>query len=205
MNAVLRVLLVTMLSGAGVALAGATTAPDPVKAAVQPALKAGVLSPVMPAPELRLAGSDGKPLSLAKFRGKVVLLAFGFSSCGEVCPITLATLAGARKKLGADAAGVQVVYVTVDPERDDAARMKKYLGAFDATFVGGVGTRAQIDAAQKSYGISSSKNTNPDGSYTIGHSSSIYMIDRAGGLRAVMPYGHTVDDFVHDLRILLRS
>ncbi len=173
--------------------------------AAAPELKAGVLSPVMPAPPLKLAGSDGKPLDLTRYRGKVVLLAFGFSSCGEVCPITLATLAGARKKLGPDAAQVQVVYVTVDPERDDAARMKKYLGAFDPSFVGGVGTRAEIDAAQKSYGISSTKNPNPDGSYTIGHSSSIYMIDRAGGLRAVMPYGHPVDDFVHDLKILLRS
>jgi len=169
------------------------------------ALKAGVLSPSLAAPELALHGSDGKPLNLARFRGKVVLLAFGFSNCSEVCPITLATLAGARRKLASAAAGVQVVYVTVDPERDDAAQMRKFLGSFDATFVGGVGTRAEIDAAQKSYGISSKKNINADGSYTIGHSSSIYMIDRAGRLRAVMPYGHSVDDFVHDLTILLRG
>ncbi len=167
--------------------------------------KAGTLSPVMPAPEVALSGSDGKPVSLDRFRGKVVLLAFGFSNCGEVCPITLATLAGARKKLGADAADVQVLYVTVDPERDDAAQMKKFLGSFDPTFVGGVGSRPQLEAAYKSYGISISKKTNTDGSYSIGHSSSIYMIDRAGGLRAVMPYGHPADDFVHDLKILLRS
>jgi protein SCO1/2 len=166
--------------------------------------KAGTLSPVMPAPEVALTGSDGKPFSIARFRGKVVLLAFGFSNCGEVCPITLATLAGARKKLGAEAADVQVAYVTVDPERDTAAQMKKFLGSFDATFVGGVGTRAQLEAAYESYGISVSKVTNPDGSYTLGHSSSIYMIDREGGLRAVMPYGHPVDDFVHDLKILLQ-
>jgi protein SCO1 len=177
----------------------AWAAPDPG------ALKAGVLSPVMAAPELKLQGSDGKALNLARFRGKVVLLAFGFSNCGEVCPITLATLAGARKKLAADAANVQVVYITVDPERDDAAQMRKFLGSFDPTFVGGVGTRAEIDAAQKNFGISSTKSVNADGSYNIGHSSSIYMIDRAGGLRAVMPYGHPVDDFVHDLKILLRQ
>ncbi len=100
---------------------------------------------------------------------------------------------------------MQVVYVTVDPERDTEEQMKKYLASFDASFVGGVGSREEIDAAQKSYGISSTKNVNPDGSYTIGHSSSIYLIDRAGGLRAVMPYGHPVDDFVHDLQVLLRS
>jgi protein SCO1/2 len=188
--------LVILLASVAASHANATAGTD--------SLKAGVLSPVMAAPELALQGSDSKPLSLERFRGKVVLLAFGFSSCGEVCPITLATLAGARKKLGEEAANVQVVYVTVDPERDDAARMKKFLGSFDPTFVGGVGSRAQIDAAQKSYGISSTKQVYADGNYTIGHSSSIYMIDRSGGLRAVMPYGHTVDDFVHDLKILLR-
>jgi protein SCO1/2 len=165
--------------------------------------KAGILSPALPAPELAVQGTDGKAIDLTRFHGKVVLLAFGFSSCAEVCPITLATLAGARKKLGDDAADVQVVYVTVDPERDDAARMKKYLASFDPTFVGGVGTRAQIDAAQKNYGISSTKQVYADGNYTVGHSSSIYMIDRAGRLRAVMPYGHGSEDFAHDLRILL--
>jgi protein SCO1/2 len=180
-------------------------APKPATAPA-PTLKAGVLSPVMPAPALALQGTDGQPLDLSRFKGKVVMVAFGFSNCGEVCPVTLATLAGARKKLGAaEAANVQVVYVTVDPERDTEAQMKKYLAVFDPTFIGGVGTRAQIDAAQKRWGISSTKKTFPDGTYSIGHSSSIYMIDRAGGLRAVMPYGHLSDDFVHDLRILLRT
>ncbi len=188
-----------------VSLAPAQAAAPVTTPAPAPALKAGVLSPVMPAPALKLQGTDGQPIDLARFRGKAVLVAFGFSNCGEVCPITLATLAGARKKLGADASNVQVIYVTVDPERDTEAHMKKYLASFDPTFIGGVGTRAQIDAAQKNWGISSSKNVSPDGSYTIGHSSSIYLIDRKGGLRAVMPYGHPSDDFVHDLRILLRT
>lgn len=192
-----KILLFPLLLAAS--LAFAESAPK------QSQLKAGVLSPVMKAPALNLQGTDGQQIDLARYKGKVVLLAFGFSNCGEVCPITLATLAGARKKLGADGAKVQIVYVTVDPERDTAAQMKKYLSSFDPTFIGGVGTRAEINAAQKNYGISSSKNLNADGSYTIGHSSSIYMIDRTGGLRAVMPYGRSSDDFVHDLRILLRS
>jgi protein SCO1 len=190
--------IITILLSAIVALANAAIPATDT-------LKAGVLTPVMAAPALKLQGSDGRPLDLERFRGKVVLLAFGFSNCGEVCPITLATLAGARRKLAADATNVQVVYVTVDPERDDAAQMRKFLGSFDPTFIGGVGTRAEIDAAQKNFGISSTKTVNADGSYSIGHTSSIYMIDRAGGLRAVMPYGHTVDEFVHDLKILLRQ
>lgn len=197
----MRTLLLALLS----CVALAVQANPASKPAPQPQMKAGVLSPVMAAPALELDGTDGRPLDLARYKGKVVMLAFGFSNCGEVCPITLATLAGARKKLGAAAEDVQVVYVTVDPERDTAAQMKKYLAAFDPTFVGGVGTREQIDAAQKRYGISSTKIVSPGGGYTIGHSSSIYLIDRSGGLRAVMPYGHPVDDFVHDLQILLRS
>ncbi|HEU4592781.1 MAG TPA: SCO family protein [Steroidobacteraceae bacterium] len=194
-----------MIRGLAFALwffAGASLAAAPAPVAQ---LKAGTLSPVMPAPDVALTGTDGKPFSISRFHGKVVLLAFGFSNCGEVCPITLATLAAARRKLGADAAGVQVAYITVDPERDSASQMKKFLGSFDPTFIGGVGTRAQLEAAYKSYGISINKIAYPDGSYTFGHSSSIYMIDRAGGLRAVMPYGHPADDFVHDLRILLGS
>jgi len=194
---------VATLLGASLACAAFADAPR-IAAAPDDLLTAGVLAPALPAPPLALDATDGKPLTLERFHGKVVLLAFGFSNCGEVCPITLATLAGARRKLGPDAADVQVVYVTVDPERDDAAQMRKFLGSFDATFIGGVGSRERIEVAQKSYGISAVKHFNPDGSYSIGHSSSIYLIDRAGRLRAVMPYGHPSDDFVHDLRILLR-
>jgi protein SCO1 len=188
----------------GVVFAAVACSPD-ASVSPRPELRAGLLSPVNAAPELALTGTDGRSLRLANYRGKVVMLAFGFSNCGEVCPITLATLASARRQLGAEGAGVQVVYVTVDPERDTQEQMTKYLASFDPTFVGGVGTREEIDVAQKSYGISSQKIVSADGGYTIGHSSSIYLIDRAGGLRAVMPYGHPAEDFVHDLQILLRS
>src|SRR5262245_41494506 len=89
-------------------------------AAGAPQLKAGVFDPPRAAPDFTLIGSDGAPLSMSRFRGKVVVLEFGFTSCPDVCPKTLAALASVRKKLGAQAADVQVVYVTVDPEHDDA-------------------------------------------------------------------------------------
>src|SRR5690349_9081437 len=91
------------------------------------ALKAGVFEPPRPAPDFALRGSDGSELKLSRYRGKVVLMSFGFTSCPAVCPITLATLADARRTLGPAADAVQVIFVTVDPERDDAARMKTYL------------------------------------------------------------------------------
>jgi len=167
-------------------------------------LRAGVFDPPRAAPEFRLPGSDGQPVTLERFRGKVVVLAFGFTSCPKVCPTTLAVLASARRALGPAAAHVQVVYVTVDPERDDAARMREYLAAFDPDFVGGTGAAEQLAAVRKAYGVTAER-IGDGASYAFSHSSSIYLIDRSGKLRALMPYGHAADDFVHDLRILLRS
>ena len=169
-----------------------------------PALKAGVFSPPRPAPDFSLQGSDGRALSLSRFKGKVVLLGFGFTSCPQVCPTTLATLAQARRKLGSAAADVQVVYVTVDPERDVAERMKNYLGAFDPTFVGGTGAAERLAAVRKDYGVFAEKK--PQGSsYTVAHSSFVYLIGRSGSIRALMPYGHGPDDYVHDLKMLLQE
>jgi protein SCO1/2 len=110
----------------------------------------------------------------------------------------------AHRKLGAAAADVQIVYITVDPQRDDTARLKKYLGAFDPTFVGGTGTEQQLAAVRKNYGISAVRQNLGD-SYTYDHSSFTYLIDRGGMIRALMPYGHSPDDYVHDLTILLKE
>jgi protein SCO1/2 len=171
-------------------------------AADRPTLKAGVFEPPRAAPELSLDASKGGKLALADYRGKVVLLGFGFTSCPEVCPTTLAVLAQARKRLGAQGEQLQVVYVTVDPERDSADRMSAYLRGFDPTFIGGTGTEPQLAAVRKNYGVMAEHK--PMGnSYTVGHSSSVYLIDRNGLLRGMMPYGRLPDDYVHDIRALL--
>lgn len=169
-----------------------------------PELKAGVFSPPRQAPEFALAGSDGRALNLSRFKGKVVLLGFGFTWCPSVCPTTLATLAQARRKLGSAAADVQIVYITVDPERDKAERMKEYLAAFDPSFVGGTGTAERLAAVRKDYGVFAQKKGQGK-DYQVAHSSFTYLIDRSGSLRALMPYGHGPDDYVHDLRILLNE
>lgn len=166
-------------------------------------LKAGVFDPPRMAPEFVLPGTSGVPLKLSAYRGKVVLLGFGFTSCTAVCPVTLSTLAQAHKKLGAQAKDLQVVYITVDPARDDAAQLRKYLAAFNPTFVGGTGSDAQLSAVRKKYGIAAERIAGPEGSYT--HSSFIYLIDRKGRLRALMPYGHPADDYVNDARILMAA
>src|SRR5258706_11434922 len=114
------------------------------------ALKAGVFNPAREAPDFSVRGSDGAALTLSHYRGKVVVLGFGYTSCPNVCPATLAVLAMAHRNLGALGSQVQVIYLTVDPERDSAERLKQYLVSFDSTFVGGTGTPQQMAAVRKS-------------------------------------------------------
>jgi protein SCO1/2 len=175
----------------------------PLAAAAGPGpLKAGTFDPPAAAPELALQASNGGPLSLARYRGRVVLLEFGFTNCPNVCPTTLAVLAQVRKRLGAAARDVQVVFVTVDPERDTAEQLRAYLHGFDPSFVGGTGTPAQLAAVRRSYGVMAQRKAVGD-SYTVGHSSSVYLIDRQGRLRAMMPFGRPPADYLHDVKVLL--
>jgi protein SCO1/2 len=166
------------------------------------ALKAGVFDPAREAPDFSVRGSDGAALTLSRYRGKVVVLGFGYTSCPNVCPVTLAILAQAHRKLGALGSQVQIIYITVDPERDSAERLRQYLASFDPTFVGGTGTASQMAAVRKSYGVTAEKHgTGSD--YAVSHSSFVYLITREGKLRALMPFGHKADDYVHDISMLL--
>lgn len=187
----------TMATGTAFAAAGTSTAP-----ATAPALKAGVFDPPRPAPELSLRGSDGRELNLALFRGKLVLLSFGFTHCAAVCPTTLATLAEARRALGTAAVDLQVLFVTVDPERDNTATLKRYLTAFDSTFLGGTGTPEALAAVRRAYGITANKVVMGN-DYAVDHTSSVFLIDREGRLRGMMPYGRSAKDYVHDAKLLL--
>jgi protein SCO1/2 len=170
-------------------------------------LKSGLFEPPRAAPEIALQASDGKPFTLASYRGKLVVLEFGYTHCADVCPVSLASLAQARQKLGPAAARVQVLFITVDPARDDAARLRSYLAGFDRSFIGLTGSAAQVDAVLKAYGISASKKM-VEGSktnYTMHHSSYLYFVDRQGMLRALMPFGRPADEIVHDALLLLKN
>jgi protein SCO1/2 len=167
-------------------------------------LKSGVFEPPRGAPELALAGANGKLLRLADYRGKVVILEFGYTHCPAVCPTTLAALAQAMALLGADAKRVQLMFVTVDPARDDAAHLAAYLAHFDPGFVGLSGSAQQVDAVMKAYGITATRVPMAGGAdYGINHSSYLYFIDTKGMLRALMPFGRPAADIAHDARALL--
>jgi protein SCO1/2 len=169
-----------------------------------PVLKAGVFEPPRAAPALALQASTGKPFDLAAYRGKVVLLAFGYTHCAAVCPVTLAALAQAHAQLGAAAHGVQVVFATVDPERDSIAVLRDYLAGFDPSFVGLSGNAGQVEAVRQAYGIGAARQPMAGG-YAIAHSSYLYIIDRKGMLRALLPFGRPAADIVHDVRALLEE
>lgn len=169
-------------------------------------LKGGVFDPPRAAPEIVLPSSKGTDFKLSNYRGKVVVLEYGYTHCLDVCPVSLAALTLARQKLGALASDVQVVFITVDPVRDTAARLRTYLAPFDPSFIGVTGTQKQIDALLKDYGISASKRM-VEGSktdYTMHHSSYLYFIDRKGMQRSLMPFGRPADDIAHDLQLLLK-
>jgi protein SCO1 len=196
----MRHMKASCLAGTALSLMSALAAAAPQA----PAFRAGLFDPPRRAPDFSLQGTDGHELRMSRYHGKVVLLAFGYSSCTAVCPVTLATLAQAHRELGPLAADVHVVYVTVDPERDDTVRLAAFLHNFDATFIGATGTSEQLAAVRKDYGVSAQKIPLRDG-YAYSHSSFTYLIDRNGRIRALMPYGHPAGDYVNDLRLLLRE
>jgi protein SCO1/2 len=154
--------------------------------------------------EFRLAGHDGKPRSLADFQGKVVAVFFGFTHCPDVCPTTLATMREVKEKLGADGARLQVIFVTVDPERDTPELLSKYVTAFDPTFLGLHGTQEEIAQAAKAFKVYYQKvpGKTPD-TYTMDHTASTYLYDPQGRLRLFVRHGQSVDPIVQDIRALL--
>jgi protein SCO1/2 len=171
-----------------------------------PAFKNGTFDPPRAAPDFTLQGSNGAAVTLSQYRGKVVALAFGFTHCARVCPFTLANLARVSKELGDGAKDFQVVFVTVDPERDSRDRLRESLGGFNPSFVGATGAPAQLAALRQSYGVTIQRESAEDGSanYDVHHSSSIYLVDRQGKLRLLVPFGKAPDDILHDVRLLLK-
>ena len=156
--------------------------------------------------DFQLNDAQGKPRTLADFRGKAVVIFFGYTQCPDVCPTTLAELADVMKKLGPDADRVQVLFVTVDPERDTPELLSKYVPAFDPRFMGLYGDAAATERTAKEFKIIYQKQPGATpGSYTMDHSAGTYLFDPQGRLRLYVSYGQGTDVFTHDLRELLNK
>lgn len=153
--------------------------------------------------ELSLTDHNGKPRTLADFKGKVVILFFGFTQCPEICPSTLGASAAAMNLLGEDAAKVQVLFVTLDPARDTPEVLSKYAPAFHPSFLGLYGDEAEIAAAAKEFKVFFQKQPGKDGNYSIDHTAASYAIDPQGRLRLYMKHGETPEQMAADIKLLL--
>jgi protein SCO1/2 len=151
---------------------------------------------------LELADPTGRVRRLEDFRGKAVVVFFGFTHCPDVCPTTLADISTALKSLGPDAERVQVLFITVDPERDKPEDLAKYVGAFDPRFIALRGDAAATQRVAKDFKIYYEKRKQGD-TYSIDHSSQSYVIDPQGRLRLLVRPDRLATDLAADLRTLL--
>ena len=162
------------------------------------------MEPTKPVADFTLDGPNGKPVKLSDFRDKLTVLYFGYTYCPDVCPTTLAELTQGLKGLGRKADKVQVVMVTVDPERDTPETLAKYVANFDPRFIGLSGTPDQIAAAATPLGIYYQKHEGSAATgYLVDHTASVAVIDQDGYLRLVFPFGTSGEDIASDLAHLL--
>lgn len=154
---------------------------------------------------LALTDHNGRPRTLADFKGKVVTVFFGFTHCPDVCPTTLGEMAAVMKELGGDAARLQVLFVTVDPERDTPEVLKRYVPAFEPSFLGMTGSAEDIARTAREFKIFYQRQNLPGGGYTMDHSAGTYILDAEGRLRLFAQYGAGAPALLHDIRLLMRS
>lgn len=153
--------------------------------------------------DFHLNDAAGRPVSLADFRGKVVALFFGYTHCPQVCPTTLADLGQVMRMLGKDADKVQVLFVTLDPERDTPELLAKYPPAFYPTFKGLSGDAVATSQAAQAFGVLYQKQPGKNGGYELDHSAGTYLIAPSGKPVLLSPYGQRPELLLHDIRLLL--
>jgi protein SCO1/2 len=189
-----------VIAGAAVAVMGGTAVAS--RALRPPAFHGTPYDPPTMAPAVTLTGVDGKPVRLADFRGRPVLLYFGYTHCPDVCPLTLARVLAALKAAGENGRDARVLFITVDPANDTPAALADYArrqGAQVVPMTGDSATLARVQAAYGAYVVPTPAGAHGD----MGHSSSVYGIDRKGRLRVLMSEMRTGDDIRDDVRTLV--
>jgi protein SCO1 len=163
--------------------------------------------PYPPAPEIELNRDNGASFKLSELRGNVVLLFFGYTSCPDVCPTTMAELKQALEELDEDdAKQVQVLFVTVDPERDTPERVQEYVNHFNSHFIGLSGTEPELAEVWQDYGVfRENVEGNSAAGYLVNHTARVTLIDRDGNLRLSYAFDTPVDSIVHDLKLLFKE
>jgi protein SCO1/2 len=193
------------------------TVPQQTRRTVVLAAAAAAITACQPAPfksidltgaayarDFRLPDADGAMRSLGEFKGKVVLVFFGFAQCPDVCPTALGRAIDVRKLLGADGDKVQVVFITVDPERDTPEVLREYMKAYDPSFIALRGNAEQLASTAKEFKVYFQK-VPTKGSYTMDHTAVTYAFDPQGRVRLVLKHDQSAQEIASDLRNLLRG
>ncbi len=154
--------------------------------------------------DFHLFDAGGNARSLADYRGKVVAMFFGYTHCPDVCPTTLADLAQVMRLLGQDAAKLQVLFVTLDPQRDTRELLAQYAPAFHPSFVGLSGDAGATAQAARAFGVMYRKQTVKNGDYTLDHSAGTYLISPDGKFVLLAPYQQQTELLLHDIKLLLQ-
>ena len=173
-------------------------------ASQKPSFRAVDITGAEYARNLALPDADGKPRTLADFKGKVTLVFFGYTQCPDVCPTTLAELAAVKRDLGKDGERLQGVFVSVDPQRDTPEILRAYMASFDPGFVALRGTPEQIKDTAKEFKVFYAQVPGKtEGSYTVDHTAGTYVFDANGKVRLFVRYGSGAEALRHDLKLLL--
>jgi protein SCO1/2 len=197
-------LATSLLLASAAALAGLLGCDGQLSGGGKPAFKAIDITGAEYARTLQLSDPDGQVRTLADYKGKVVVVFFGFTQCPDVCPSTMAELAEVKRSLGADGARVQAIFVTIDPARDTADLLKAYAANFGPDFVGLRGTPEQTVAVAKEFKVFFNKVPGKtDTSYTMDHTAGSYVFDAKGRVRLFTRYGTGAQALADDLKILL--
>jgi protein SCO1/2 len=157
------------------------------------------------ASDFELARANGDSFRLSEQHGKIVMLFFGYTSCPDVCPTTMAELNQALGKLGDKADQVQVLFVTVDPQRDTPGKVQEYVNHFNPSFIGLSGSESELAKVWSDYGVFRQVVEGKSAAgYLVDHTARVTLIDQQGNLRVSFPFDTPVEDIVHDLKLLLK-
>jgi protein SCO1/2 len=157
-----------------------------------------------PAFNFKLSSSTGE-ISLSDYRGKLVVIYFGYTFCPDICPATLANVAQALRDMGSQADNVQVVMISVDPERDTPEKLAEYMKHFHPSFIGVTGSQEKLAEVASLYGIFYEKQKGSEATkYLMDHTATLLIVDREGYLKLVLPFGVTADEIADDLTYMLR-
>lgn len=165
-----------------------------------------VISPPLPVKDFALQTANQKEFRLSDQQGKILLLFFGYTSCPDVCPITLATFKQVYDSLGEDAQKVRFVMITADPERDTPDKVAAYAARFNPEFIGLSGSIPELEAVWKDLGVFVEKQDSSSAAgYLVSHTASVYVLDQSGSLLMTFPYGTSANDMVDDIKQILKN